>query len=108
MGLINNENAELIFSMHSMGGMSPEEIAGVLNISVDEVNAVINNTDYDGIDDENWNNEDGDEDEGVPREVAADHTRGEARAGRRYQHRRPDGKLPHVQQRDLSGVRSLL
>ena len=64
MGLINNENAELIFSMHSMGGMSPEEIAGVLNISVDEVNAVINNTDYDGIDDENWNNEDGDEDEG--------------------------------------------
>ena len=56
MGLINNENAELIFSMHSMGGMSPEEIAGVLNISVDEVNAVINNTDYDGIDDEIFKN----------------------------------------------------
>ena len=60
--MINNENAGLILNMHSMGGMLPEEIAEVLSISVDEVNAVINNTN--GIDNENWDNEYDDEDEG--------------------------------------------
>ena len=48
----DSENAEAILSMYNMGGMSSEEIAEVLNISVDEVNAVIENADE--IDDEDW------------------------------------------------------